>query len=92
MSAPPDHHAAPVLRVAHADLAPYHDQRWARVCPTCREGLLLARRDLTLLILAEDLCTRCGQRVCYTDVARLREADGPGPEPDGIESGDFELP
>lgn len=60
----------PVLSVRHADLERASDESDFRsVCPVCG-GILLVRRDQrTFALIRHDNCTRCGQRVYYTDDA-----------------------
>jgi uncharacterized protein (DUF983 family) len=67
-----------VLDVNHADLQPVSGDAGAlaRQCPACNKGSLQIHRDrATLAILAEDVCTLCGQRVRYLDIDTLRAHD-----------------
>ena len=44
--------------------------RWA-TCPTCKEGVLVGRRDLTTFeFLSEDNCLLCGQPVIYRTIPK----------------------
>jgi len=63
----------PVQEVRHANLKRFGDSVFKSVCPACREGLLLVRRDEeTFDILAEDTCILCCQRFKYLDIKELR--------------------
>ena len=58
----------PMLRVKYSDLRRYMDGKFASICPTCDEGLLLVRRDeKTFKLMRYDHCTLCAQQVYYTD-------------------------
>ncbi len=63
---------APVFRCQHADLVRASDSSCFRsICPACKQGLLLVRRDMNALERFHriDRCTLCGQLVWYTDKA-----------------------
>ncbi len=58
----------PILQVTHANLERADASPFRSTCPTCREGLLLVRREgMFGALLNLDSCTLCGQRVLYTD-------------------------
>ena len=59
----------PVLAVRHADLERASDESdFKSVCPACKRGVLLVRRDQqTFALVRHDTCTLCGQHVYYTD-------------------------
>lgn len=61
--------AAPI-RVSHANLQPYGsgESAYRRLCPKCKTGALMVRRDLESLALTNlDNCTLCGQHFIYSD-------------------------
>ncbi len=72
----------PPVYVRHAELERYSEESdYRSVCPTCKKGLLLVRRDHeTLELTAVDNCTRCAQTVVYEDAAIAGEPVQPLPE------------
>jgi len=61
------------IHVRHAELTRANGPDRS-VCPICRDGLLLTRRDgVTLELLAMDRCTRCAQSFIYDDVEEMRD-------------------
>jgi uncharacterized protein (DUF983 family) len=67
---------APILDVAHADLARERESAFTSVCPACHEGSLGMRRHAGTFRLEEwDCCALCGQRVRYTDIDDVRSRD-----------------
>ena len=59
---------APEIVCSHAALQPSGEGLFHRLCPACGEGVLLVYRDPRSLALVNvDRCTRCGQKVVYTD-------------------------
>lgn len=77
----PNNLTAPVMKVRHADLERVlvgrsgehvYTEYFRRECPVCDEGILLLRRSIeTGMILPEDSCCLCGQRVEFTDIDEL---------------------
>jgi len=68
----------PATTVEHHNLTPARDEanKWASICPFCEDGLLLCHRDSATFVLLEfDVCTLCGQRVKYADIAEMRRKD-----------------
>ena len=67
----------PPIKVKHADLERFDDRSpFKSVCPKCKDGVLLMRRDQkTLTLLAEDNCVACGRPFIYTDIEDLRKAE-----------------
>jgi uncharacterized protein (DUF983 family) len=65
------------LHVLHAQLKRSDEEsRYRSHCPVCTEGVLFLRRDQkTLVLLAEDNCIACGQRIIYDDIEELRKKD-----------------
>lgn len=64
--------------VRHHHLTPARDEanKWASVCPLCKEGLLLVIREPATFHLQEmDCCTLCGKRFKYEDIAEMRMKD-----------------
>ncbi len=44
------------------------------VCPSCYEGTLMMHRNSdTGELMAEDVCTLCGQRFVYDDIEKIRK-------------------
>ena len=68
----------PVIAVDHATLECADDSSWwRRVCPKCKLGTLLVRRDAkTYVLSAEDRCVLCGQSFVYNDIEGMRKKDG----------------
>jgi len=66
--------------VRYQDLVPYDTERpekWSRICPACKKGVLLVHRNQqTLVISRADACIRCGRRFIYTDIESMWEKDG----------------
>ncbi len=66
----------PVLEVIHKDLKKIDDSIYRSECPTCKIGILLMNRDQkTMTLLAEDLCSLCGQHFKYLDIEELRKME-----------------
>lgn len=66
-----------VLPVQHSQLLKVGEA--AVQCPACRRGVLKLTRDAgSFVIQPQDICTLCGQRVEYMDVAELRSKDWAG--------------
>jgi len=63
------------ISVKHAELERVGDNSIFRsVCPVCKEGMLMVRRDSkTFKLMPEDNCILCGQEVFYADIDELRE-------------------
>lgn len=58
---------APVQRVFHSSLVRFdHESAYKSLCPTCKDGILLVRRDNGVL-QRNDICVLCGQQVYYLD-------------------------
>ena len=58
------------VKACHAQLEPFRgtESPYRKLCPTCREGALLVRRDQGSMMLTNvDRCTHCGQVVVYSD-------------------------
>lgn len=59
----------PPIRVKHSELKRAGDSAYRSVCPVCKNGMLLMRRDLqTLELLKEDICILCGQHFIYEEM------------------------
>lgn len=72
------HFGKRMKQVRHQDLtrAARDGSGLASNCPTCKQGVLLMRRNPRTLVLEEwDLCVLCGQQFIYQDIASLREKD-----------------
>ena len=53
-------------------------ESWKRDCPFCESGLLLVGRDRKTMVFEEiDGCIRCGQRVRYIDIEKMRARELP---------------
>ncbi len=63
------------MHVWHADLERASDDSPFRsVCPACKRGTLLVRRDQeTFRLLNVDICTLCAQTVVYKDARIAHE-------------------
>lgn len=71
------HIRSPIMEIYYKDLQPYENEKWKRVCPKCKVGLLLIGRDLETCKLQEmDNCILCGQHVKYLDIQEMRKLDG----------------
>lgn len=59
------------IRVVHAELERADgDSAFRSVCPVCKTGLLLVRRDpKSFKLVRLDACIQCGQEFYYTDTA-----------------------
>ncbi len=71
-----DNFGKPVLQVNWFDLGRLAIDRNSHrsCCPTCTGGVLTMHRHAeSLELLAEDLCTLCGQRIVYLDIERVRQ-------------------
>lgn len=66
------------IRVKHSDLKDFsEDSYYKKCCPSCKNGVLLVKRDQeTLKLLEEDFCVSCGRRVIYTDIDEMRKLEG----------------
>ncbi len=57
------------IEVKHADLERSGESAYRSVCPSCKAGYLLVKRDQTTFeILSEDNCILCGQQFVYMDL------------------------
>ena len=67
--------AKPIIAVYWSQLRPMTpEQPYKRDCPFCENGLLLVSRDRKTGELEElDGCIRCGQRVLYLDIEKMRD-------------------
>ena len=62
------------IHVNHAGLERIDESVYRSVCPVCKEGLLLVRRDdETFEILEKDHCVLCGQQFIYNDIKELKK-------------------
>jgi len=67
----------PVKKIKHQDLERYGDSIFKSICPECKEGLLLVRRDSdSSKLLDNDMCVLCGQRFKYIDFPELLDKTG----------------
>ncbi len=64
------------ITVRHSNLKRCDDSIYRSVCPVCKEGILLVRRDNnTGKITNKDRCLSCGQAFIYEDLpAKAKEA------------------
>ena len=71
--------AKPIIAVYWSQLRPSTpEQSWKRDCPFCENGLLLVGRDRKTMVFEEiDGCIRCGQRVLYLDIEKMRARELP---------------
>ena len=74
--------AKPIIAVYWSQLNPSTDRMrgitFRRDCPFCENGLLLVGRDRKTAVLEEiDGCIRCGQRVLYLDIEKMRARELP---------------
>jgi len=65
----PANYNQPVKRVFHHMLDREGSSQTKSVCPVCKEGVLLMRRDNRGLLMPEDTCMLCAQQFYYVDVA-----------------------
>ncbi len=68
----------PPLELEHFRLSPAdkRSNKWASVCPACKEGILGVKRNfVTLKIERRDTCLLCGQIVIYVDVTEMWAKD-----------------
>lgn len=60
------------IHVKHKELERDLNSEYKSICPKCKKGLLLFRRDSnTLMLLPDDVCILCGQHFIYDDVDEL---------------------
>ena len=73
--------SAPPIKIKHSKLT-LSDQgvdgsKFRAICPKCKKGILLVRRnDTTYILEANDRCILCGQLVIYTDIEEMRRTLG----------------
>ena len=61
-----------LIHVKHKELERALDSDYKSICPKCKKGLLLFRRDdNTLMLLPDDVCILCGQHFIYDDVNEI---------------------
>ena len=66
------------IEVEHAKLARCGDSPYRSVCPVCKEGILLVRRnDTTMRLMRNDNCIMCGQSIRYVGKLGFSEAECP---------------
>jgi hypothetical protein len=65
----PENITKPALHVLHAELERANEESaYKSVCPACKSGLLLMRREPGAYhLLRADRCSGCGQAVVYRD-------------------------
>ena len=67
----------PVLELNHSKLESSGESLYRKICPVCKEGVLLVYRDQESFKLVDlDMCILCGQRVKYLDIADMRSKEG----------------
>jgi len=65
-----------VIPVFHENLLPIAASYYESRCPFCDKGIFIAKRDpITELLDENDVCTMCGQKIRYADIARVRDRD-----------------
>lgn len=64
-----DNRRAPVLFLLHSSLQRFGDSAFKSRCPVCDDGVLTVTRNADLVIVPDDVCISCGQKVNYLDVA-----------------------
>jgi hypothetical protein len=55
------------IEVLHSELKRSGTSIFRSYCPTCKEGLLLVRRNADMKLSRYDHCVFCGQKVVYMD-------------------------
>lgn len=59
----------PPIKVKHSELKRVDDSSYRSVCPVCKDGVLLMRRDpQTYELLNVDVCILCGQLFIYEEM------------------------
>ena len=65
-----------IIPVVHENLLPIGGSYYESRCPFCEKGVCIAQRNPTTKQLEEeDVCTVCGQKIRYADIAHVRERD-----------------
>ncbi|MBA7590299.1 hypothetical protein ES708_32414 [subsurface metagenome] len=59
----------PPIKVKHSELERVGDSVYSSVCPVCKDGMLLMRRDpQTYELVNIDVCVLCGQLFIYEEM------------------------